>query len=107
MPILKKEAKTVIWVVKMGGVKYGFRAAEEAYKPIAKELGVELAKDTDNNVVMGSSNKPPRVRVNCADGKSYIRFCDPSKLDALITKGSLNSKTLLGSKVNSVRTLQG
>jgi hypothetical protein len=104
---MAKEAKTVIWTVKMGAIKYGWRADEEAYKGIADELGVEKAKDTDNNVVFGSSNKPPRVRVNCADKKSYIRFCDPSKLEALITKGSLNSKKLKGSKINSVRTLQG
>lgn len=107
MPVIAKEAKTVLWTVKLAGIKYGFRARKEAYDGIASELGVELAKDTDNNIVMGSDNKPPRVRVNCADGKSYIRFCDPKKLEALITKGSLNNKKLLGSKINSVRALQG
>jgi hypothetical protein len=104
---MAKEAKTVIWLVKMGDINYAWRADEDAYKGIAAELGVKQAKDTDNNVVFGSKNKPPRVRVNCADKKSYLRFCDPSKLESLIVKNTLGSKKLLGSKINSVRAVQG
>lgn len=104
---MAKEAKTEVYVIKMGGVKYGFRAKSGAYKGIESELGVDKAKDTDNNVVFGSSNKPPRVRINLANGKSAIRFCDPGKLEALITKGSLNKKKLDGQEINSVRALQG
>jgi hypothetical protein len=104
---MAKEAKNEIWTIKMGAITYAWHAPEDAYKGIADELGVEKAKDTDNNIIFGSSNKPPRIRINTADKKSYIRFCDPGKLEALITKGSLNSKKIKGSKINSVRTLQG
>lgn len=103
---MAKEAKTELFYVKMGGVKYGFRVNPDAYKGIEKELGVVKSKDTDNDVVIGASNKPPRVNVNCANGKSFIRFCDPSKLEALITKGSLNKKKLNGQEINSVRAKQ-
>ena len=104
---MAKEVKTQAYVVKMGSIKYGFRAAPDAYNGIEKELGVEKVKDTDDNVVFGSDNKPPRVYVNTANGKSYKRFCDPSKLEALITKGSLNKKKLYGQNINSVRAVQG
>lgn len=86
---MAKEAKTALYYVKMGNVKYGFRVDPDAYKGIEKELGVVKAKDTDNDIVIGASNKPPRVNINCANGKTFIRFCDPSKLEGLITKGSL------------------
>jgi hypothetical protein len=103
---MAKEAKTQPYYVKMGGVKYGFRVSPDAYKGIEKELGVVKAKDTDNDVVYGADNKPPRVNVNCANGRTYVRFCDPSKLEGLITKGSLNKKKLNGQEINSVRAKQ-
>lgn len=103
---MAKEAKTQPYWVKMGSVKYGFRVNEDAYKGVEKELGVVKAKDTDDGVVYGASNKPPRVNINCANGRSYVRFCDPSKLEALITKGSLNKKKLNGQEINSVRAKQ-
>lgn len=104
--VLAKDAKTTLWVVNMGKVKYGFRAAEDAYKDVGSILGVVKAKDTDDNVVLGSDNKPPKVYINTANGKSYKRFCDPAKLEALITKGSLNKKKINGENINSVRCVQ-
>jgi hypothetical protein len=106
MPIIAKQAKNQSYYVKMGTAKYGFRAPEEAYKGVEKLLGVVVSKDTDDGIQYGSENKPPRVWVNCANGKSYKRFCDPSKLEALITKGSLNKNKLKGYNVNSVRAVQ-
>ena len=104
--VLAKDAKSALWVVKMGKIKYGFRASEDAYKDIGTALGVAKVKDTDDDVVFGSDNKPPRVYVNTASGKSYKRFCDPAKLESLITKGSLNKKKLYGENINSVRCVQ-
>lgn len=104
---MAKEAKTQVWTIKMGDVNYAWRASEDAYKGIADSLGVKQGKDTDNNLVYGSDNKPPRVRVNCANGQSFLRFCDPNKLESVIIKGSINGKKLNGQKINSVRAVQG
>jgi hypothetical protein len=94
------------YVVDMDGVKYGFFASEDAYDDIADALGVDKASDTDNNIQYGSDNKPPKVRINTKDGRSYKRFCDPDNLTGLITRGTLNSKKINGKDINSVRAVQ-
>lgn len=104
---MAKDAKTIIYKVKMGSFFFAFRAPADADKGLESGLGVIKAKDTDDNLALGSANKPPRVRVNLANGKSYLRFCDPGKLESLITKGTLNGKKYDGQNINSVRAVQG
>lgn len=103
---MAKESITKLFYVKLGTVKYGFRVNPNSYKGIEKELGVVRAKDTENGISLNCKNKPPRVNVNCANGKSFIRFCDPSKIEGLITKGTANGKKLNGQNINSVTAKQ-
>jgi len=97
------EIKTQIFRIKLGTVNYAWRAAKEAYSSVQKALGVESAKDTDNNLVFGANSpKPARVRLNLANKKSVLLFADPSKIEDLIVKGTLNGKKYRGQNINSV-----
>jgi hypothetical protein len=100
------ESKSQIYKVKMGGLFFAFRASKNAYKGINAGLGVLIAKDTDDNLAFGAAVRPPRVRINLANGSSIIRYCDPGKLEELITKGSLNKRKFNGQNINSVRIVQ-
>ena len=92
----------------MGGVKYAWRADEDAYEKIAGALGVKKAKDTDNKLIFGSNSmKPARVRINLANKKSILRFADPGKVEGLIVNGTLNGKKYDGQNINSVTLVQG
>lgn len=104
---MAKDSKTKIFVIDLKSIKYAWRAAKDAYKGIANELGVKEAKDTDNNLVYGSNQpKPVKVRLNLANKTSRLRYADPSKIEDLIVKGSLNGKKFDGQNINSVSVVQ-
>jgi hypothetical protein len=104
---MAKDSKTKLHKVKMGGYFYAFRAPKDAYKSIGSALGVLDAKDTDDNLAIGAAVRPPKVRLNLANGKAVIRYCDPNKIESVIVKGALNGKKYDGQNINSVRALNG
>lgn len=94
--------------------KYAFRAPEDAYKGLEKDLGVIKAKESEGGLVYGANSpKPARVRVNFEGGGSTTRFCDPGKLEAVTIGGKLNRKTVniskrfRNKKISSVTAIQG
>ena len=100
---MAKDSKTKIWYIKLGSVKYAWRAKEEVYKEVAKALGVTKAKDTEDNLVFGANSpKPVEIRLNLANGRSPILFADPGQIEDLVVKGSLNGKKYRGQNINSV-----
>lgn len=71
-------------------------------------MGVLVAKDTDDNLTFGANQpKPAKVRINLQGGKSVTRFADPSKLEDLLVKGTLNKKKYDSKDINSVTIVQG
>ncbi|WP_013320806.1 hypothetical protein [Gloeothece verrucosa] len=102
------DSKTAIFYINLAGTKYSWRAKKDDYKGIDKELGVTLAKDTEDNLVFGVDRpKPVRVRINLAGARPIIRFADPQKIEPLTVKGSLNGKKYNGKNINSVTVVQG
>lgn len=105
---MAKDSKSQIFFVKLGAVKFAFRADPDAYKGIQAQLGVLRAKDTDDNMVFGCNRpRPPKVRLNLANGKSLIRYCDPQKIESIILKGTLNGKKANGQNITSVTLISG
>lgn len=98
----------------IGAVKYAFRAPENAYKGIEKELGVIKAKEKEPGLVFGANSpRPAKVRINYEGGGATTRFCDPAKLESVTIGGSLNRKTVniadrfRNKKISSVTTITG
>jgi CxxC motif-containing protein len=101
------DAKSQVYVIQLKSVNFAWRAKKDDYKGIANELGVKVAKDTDDNLVFGSNRpRPVKVRINLANKKSRIRYADPAKIEDLIIKGTLNGKKFEGQNINSVTVVQ-
>lgn len=95
-------------------IKYAFYAPKDAYKGLAKDLGVEKAKQTERGLVFGANQpKPARVRINFEGGGSTTRFCDPSKVEGVTVGGKLNKKKVeiagrwRDKKISRITTVQG
>ena len=85
--------KSITYYVKLGAVKYAFVTQDENYKGLEKELGVIKAKENERDLVFGANRpKPATVRINFEGGGSCSRFCDPTKLENVVVKGTLNRK---------------
>lgn len=93
----------VTYYIKIGEVKYAWRAEEDKYKNIAKKCGIIKAKDKEANLVFGANQpKPPRLRLNFkkgiagnlgADQGSQIIFCSAANLNACLGKGLAGLKS--------------
>jgi hypothetical protein len=103
---MAKESKSQVYYVNLGGsvgnagaIRYAWRGKRDAYKNIAKDLGVVLAKDTDKGLMFGCNSPAPamvRIGYTSADGsnKSAVRFCEPDKINSVTTGGALNGKKI-------------
>jgi len=103
---MAKESKTQIYYINLGGgiadlgaMRYAWRGAKSTYENIAPELGVNVAKDTDDGLIYGANNpRPAEVRIGYTDStgsaRSVVRFCEPDKLGSVTTGGSLNGKKI-------------
>lgn len=101
--------KTEIFYIKLGNVKWAFRASVKQYSnDMQRELGVVKAKDTDNDIVFQANRPTPvRVRFNLANGKQLLRWCDPQKVEGVTVRGTLNGKKYQGQNINSVTVVTG
>jgi hypothetical protein len=102
-----KDAKTQVYFINLGGtvgnvgaMRFAWRGKKDAYKNIASELGVVLAKDTDSGLMFGANSpRPAEVRIGytAADGsnRSAVRFCEPDKIGNVTTGGKLNGKKIV------------
>lgn len=111
---MAKEAKSQVLYINVGGsvgnigaVRFAWRARKDAYKGLAAALGVVIAKDTDKGLLFGANHPcPAKVRITYTrengDTGSAIRYCEPDKLSAVTTGGTLNGKkiTINGKELN-------
>lgn len=91
----------------VGETKYGFRAPDDAYDSILKDLGVVKLdqKKAAKGVLFGANYpKPPRVKINAYHAnlgggstndvkQTARRFCDPDKLGRVLAD-QLKGKTV-------------
>ena len=91
--------KTKIYTIKVSSkVTYGWTAKESVYKGLENDLGIESSepgKAVPEGTVFGGKLKPPRINIRTTQGKSYIRFISPEKLDEMVYQ-----KKLIGKKIN-------
>ncbi|MBR8829961.1 MAG: hypothetical protein N5P05_000496 [Chroococcopsis gigantea SAG 12.99] len=86
--------------LKLGAIKYGFHAPDNAYKGIGQYLGVK-APGNESGVAYGiNTPKPPKVAITASAGSGknkktvvITRFCDPSNLEKVLS-GSLRGKNV-------------
>lgn len=93
------------YYVEMASRKIAWIANDKAYDGIANDLGVKTASDTEQDLELEGSIRPPKIRINTKAGKSYTRYCDGSKLEDVIVKGTLRGKTFKSSKITTVSTI--
>lgn len=101
---MAKDSKTQVYYVNLGGglanagaIRWAWRGKKDLYKNIAGELGVVLAKDTDQGLMYGTNKpRPAVVRISYVDAngssRSTLRFCEPDKISNVTTGGKLNGK---------------
>jgi hypothetical protein len=100
--------KRKIFFVEMANRKIAWRAPEDAYtSAIATDLGVKEASDSEQGIELDGSIRPPRVRINTDKSKSYTRYCDGSKLEDVVVKGTLRGKSYGGGKITTVTAVKG
>lgn len=97
---MAESTRSTTYKIKLGNINYSFKAPKDAYKNIGPDLGVDEAKDTDDNIVEGARRpRPARIRINYQITKdragSAIRFCDPDKIESLLLKRQLNKKKIV------------
>ena len=95
------------YFVEMAGRKIAWRAPSDAYTGIKDKLGVEEAGDSEQDLELDGAIRPPKVRVNTKAGKSYVRYCDGSKIEDVIVKGVLRGTTFKSSKITTVTAVKG
>lgn len=92
------------------GIKFAWRAPSDTYPDdVAKELGVNKAKDEDGGLIFGmNSPRPVKLRINYSSkqgsSSSALLFCDPSQLSHVLVGNSLRGKAFRGAKITSVST---
>jgi hypothetical protein len=91
--------------VEVGSKKYGWYAPPNAYKEIAGQLGVKISKTSVKDVEKRGRVPLPRVRITTDKGKSYLRYCAPSKTDELVRTGMTGNYN--GSSITNVSFVQG
>ncbi len=101
------DSKSQMFYIDLGGIKYGWRAPKDSYKNLDSALGVKKAKNNEKNLVVGSDNKPPRVRINLEKANAVIRFIDPDKINEVVYDNKLTGKKYDGKTICSVRVVQG
>ncbi|MDJ0575931.1 MAG: hypothetical protein QNJ65_12285 [Xenococcaceae cyanobacterium MO_234.B1] len=102
---MAREIKSSRYYVEMKTLKYGWTAPKDSYKGLENELGVKEVKDGDKGITYGGNVKPPRVRINLADGKTLVRFCDPDKVEDLVVNDTLTGKKYNNIVICSVRNV--
>ena len=99
---VKLAGKTrTVYVDMPGGYKYAWNLTRAEVAEATGQLGVKLADGTENDLIWGSTPKPPRAQKQTAEG-SVSTFSDPSEAastaaaEAGWTVGSFNPNDTSG-----------
>ena len=99
---VKLSGKTrTVFIDMPGGYKYAWNLTRAEVSEATSELGVKLATGSENDLIWGSTPKPPRAQKQTAEG-SVSTFSDPSEAAGIAaaeagwTVGSFNPNDTSG-----------